>query len=146
MLWTKGIKSSLSNSVEFVGQLCRDSRIGENPMFYLDAHFYEHMPLPEELMNIGELCEKAVILIDDFLVPWEPRFLYDEYPGVRIDIDLVANTLMTRRKDLSVYLPKYDPGEDPTGKGIGFAVLLMGQKESLLPETFPFDLLAEVKD
>ena len=122
-----------------------DPRIGANPMFYLDAHFYEHMPLPEELMSIGDSCEKAVILIDDFLVPWEPRFLYDEYPGIRIDMDLVKNTLMTKRTDLSVYLPKYDPEQDPTGKGIGFAVILMGQEEALPADQFPFDLLEKVQ-
>ncbi len=56
-------------------------------MFYLDAHWYENMPLPEELASIGEQCGRAIILVDDFLVPWEPRFLYDEYPDRRIDID-----------------------------------------------------------
>ena len=144
LIWFAGIISTLSNSSEFVANICNKGTLGDNPMFYLDAHFYEHMPLPDELLNIGNLCEKAIIVIDDFLIPSQPEFLYDEYPGIRIDLELVETTLSQIRKDIDVYLPNYDPRLDPTGKGIGFAVILLGHKQKIPAELFPFDLLEQV--
>jgi len=118
--------------------------IGGNPMYYLDAHWYEYMPLPDELVCIGDRSEKGVMLIDDFLVPWEPKYMYDEYPGMRIDLDVINTSLGSQRKDISVYLPNYSPDQDPTGLGIGFAVILLGQDSELPTGEFPFDLLTKV--
>ena len=144
LFWASGITSCRSDSVEFLKTICREPVIGSNPMFYLDAHWYENMPLPDELVCIGDRCEKGVILIDDFLIPWEPRYRYDEYPGLRISLEVINTTLKVQRKDVSVYLPNYSPDQDPTGLGIGFAVILMGQEDDLPIEKFPFELLAKV--
>ena len=144
LLWARGIKKFRSNSPDFLKRVCHPSTIGSNPMFYLDAHWYDHVPLPEELATIRDRCEKAVIVIDDFFVPSEPRFRYDEYPQLRIDLSVVETALLDRRKDVSVYLPAYDPEKEPYGKAAGFAVLLLGQEEDLPAGRFPFDLLAKV--
>lgn len=144
LLWSKGISMFRSNSPDFLRKVCHSSAIGNNPMFYLDAHWYKYMPLPEELAAIGECCEKGIILVDDFFVPSDSRFLYDQYPDLRIDLSVINTTLKARREDVSVYLPAYNPDKDPTGKGIGFAVALMGQERELPMGAFPFNLLAEV--
>lgn len=141
LAWALGTTISHSSSTDFLARVCDESTIGNNPMFYLDAHWEEYMPLPDELATVAKQCEKALILIDDFYVPWEPRFLYDEYPDVRIDLETLDRSLGALRKDISVYLPAYSPDQDPTGKGIGFAVVLMGQDQELPEDLFPFDLI-----
>jgi len=145
LAWAKGVTQYKASSPDFLNQVCKTSTLGDNPMFYLDAHWNEFMPLPDELTIIANNCEKAVILIDDFMVPWDDRFLFDEYPEIRIDVEIINNWLKPKRKDISVYMPSYDPGSDPSGKGIGFAVILMGQGNDLPLDSFPFNLLAESK-
>jgi hypothetical protein len=145
LAWARGVTQYKASSPDFLNQVCQGSAIGDNPMFYLDAHWNEFMPLPDELTIIAENCDKAVILIDDFMVPWDDRFLYDEYPDIRIDVEIINKWLRPIREDISVYMPSYDPGSDPSGKGIGFAIILMGQKQELSLESFPFNLLAELE-
>lgn len=113
-------------------------------MFYLDAHWYDYMPLPDELAAIASQCQRGVIVIDDFLIPEQPKYLYDEYPGARIDLEMVEAHLGSRRKDISIYLPNHEPELDPTGPGIGYAVILLGQDQDLPTHTFPFNLLSKV--
>ena len=146
LAWARGIHQYKASSPEFLDSVCDPAKIGENTMFYLDAHWNEFMPLPDELTIIAERCEKAVILIDDFMVPWDDRFFYDEYPDIRIDLDIVNKWLKPKRSDISVFMPSYDPSDDPSGKGIGFAAILMGQDEELPTVTFPFDLLTRSPD
>ena len=141
LIWARGVTNHHSNSVEFLNSLCDGDRLGDNPMFYLDAHWYDYMPLADELCCIIRKCRKAVILIDDFMIPNELRYRYDEYPDVRIDMALIRSAFKGQRQDYGVYLPNYDPDLDPTGLGIGFAVVLVGQEENLSTNLFPFDLL-----
>ena len=143
LIWAGGIQKSLSASPDFLNRVCEPSIIGNNPMFYLDAHWQDHVPLLDELRIIADRCERATIVIDDFMIPWEPKFLYDEYPSLRFDLDAIKTAFQSRREDVTVYLPTYRPGQDPTGKGIGFAVALLGQDRELSSETFPYDLLSK---
>lgn len=146
LAWARGVQQYKASSPDFLAQVCYSNKIGNNPMFYLDAHWNEFMPLPDELSIIAEHCKKAVILIDDFMIPWDNRFLYDEYPDIRIDTDIITNWLQPKRSDISVFMPNYDPASDPSGKGIGFAAILMGQDQELPMDTFPFNLLTQFHD
>jgi len=140
LIWFRGINKFLSNSPDFLRQICTAVSIGNCPMFYLDAHWYDYVPLPEELAIIAENCEKCVIVIDDFFVPSEPEFRYDDYESLRIDLDVVYSSLLSCRSDVFVYLPAYSPNLDPGGKGIGYCVVILGGVE--LPEDkFPFNML-----
>jgi hypothetical protein len=50
--------------------------------FYLDAHWNDDLPLAEELDIIFSRCPAAVVMIDDFQVPFDPGYGYDNYgPG-----------------------------------------------------------------
>jgi hypothetical protein len=51
-----------------------------NPLlFYLDAHCGEDLPLSEEVAKIFSSCPEAVVMIDDFQVPDDNRYGYDDY-------------------------------------------------------------------
>jgi predicted O-methyltransferase YrrM len=50
--------------------------------FYLDAHWNEDLPLADELQIILRRCASPVIMIDDFQVPDDAGYGYDDYgPG-----------------------------------------------------------------
>lgn len=48
-------------------------------LFYLDAHWGEKLPLPKELALILEEFETFVIMVDDFEVPGDPGYGFDDY-------------------------------------------------------------------
>jgi hypothetical protein len=129
------------NSVDFLRQMLKPSVVGANPMIYLDAHWYRYFPLPDELSLIARSCRKAVVVIDDFFVPFEPRFGYDEYGGVRIGIELIEKHVKRYREDVVVYYPMYDPAMEPGGKARGMGLFLLGDEQPLPSTAFPFNLL-----
>ena len=45
------------------------NNVGDNTMFYLDAHWYDHCPLKNELQLIKKFNLKPIITIHDFFVP-----------------------------------------------------------------------------
>ncbi|MFC4948442.1 hypothetical protein [Pseudonocardia sp. GCM10023141] len=54
----------------------------ETALFYLDAHGDDDLPLAEELEIIAESWANAVVMIDDFEVPTDPGYGYDNHgPG-----------------------------------------------------------------
>jgi hypothetical protein len=49
--------------------------------FYLDAHWSDDLPLAEELELVFGRCPAAVVMIDDFQVPFDAGYGYDDYGG-----------------------------------------------------------------
>jgi hypothetical protein len=59
--------------------------------FYLDAHWNEDLPLAEEVNVVFRLCPRAVVMIDDFKVPYDPGYGYDDYgPRKALTADYIA--------------------------------------------------------
>lgn len=50
---------------------------------YLDAHWEHDLPLAEELEIIKGQWDKAVVMIDDFAVPGDAGYKYDDYGAGR---------------------------------------------------------------
>jgi len=73
----KNVGISATSSQEYI-QLCiRDNRVGNLPLFFLDAHWYNYWPLEDEVKIIASSCPTAIIIIDDFEVPDRSDFGYD---------------------------------------------------------------------
>lgn len=51
----------------------------KTPLFYLDAHWGQDLPLFGELRTIFSHCPGPVIMIDDFQVPGDELYEYDDY-------------------------------------------------------------------
>jgi predicted O-methyltransferase YrrM len=50
--------------------------------FYLDAHWSDDLPLKKELLIIKEKWPRSIVMIDDFEVPGDSGYSYDNYgPG-----------------------------------------------------------------
>jgi predicted O-methyltransferase YrrM len=70
----------LGDSRGFLRQLSGTG--GETVFIYLDAHWEEDLPLREELEIIMATWPRAVVMVDDFQVPGDPGYTYDDYgPG-----------------------------------------------------------------
>jgi hypothetical protein len=63
------------------------------PFFYLDAHWYGDLPLPEEISLIGQNLDDFVIMVDDFNHPYFP-YSFDRYPnGNELTLEFVVPRL-----------------------------------------------------
>ncbi|MDP3495153.1 MAG: hypothetical protein Q8R82_18745 [Hyphomonadaceae bacterium] len=71
-----------ANSVDVLKQLSQRDTIHAKTLFYLDAHWREYLPLADELALIFRYWRHSVIVIDDFAVPGDAGYGYDDYgPG-----------------------------------------------------------------
>ncbi len=103
--------------------------------FYLDAHWNEDLPLAEEIDIIFDRSPHAVVMIDDFEVPDDPGFGYDDYgPGKVLNAEYIAP--LAEVHGLAIFYPSASSQEE-TGSSRGCAVLckaaLLGAKLQTLP-------------
>jgi hypothetical protein len=64
-------------------------------LFYLDAHWNEDLPLAEEIEIIFGRCQLAVVMVDDFQVPGDPGYGYDDYGcGKSLTVDYIAPVVL----------------------------------------------------
>ncbi len=80
---------------------------------YLDAHWYDYLPIRDELALIREKSDRHVIMIDDFRVEGDAGYGYDDYgpeTGV-LELGYIADLL---DPELPVYFPAL-PSAQETG-------------------------------
>jgi hypothetical protein len=100
--------------------LSHDSLRKRRVFFYLDAHWYENLPLAEEIRLALNADLDPVIMVDDFSVPGDPLYGFDDYGPGRA---LRATYLTPFAGDeLSYFFPCL-PGDRETGKQRGCVVL-----------------------
>jgi hypothetical protein len=88
---------------------------------YLDAHWNFDLPLAAELDIIFQYCKAPVVMIDDFEVPGQPGYGYDDFGnGQTLNFDYIAPAVSAHR--LSVFFPT-TPADDETGRRRGCVVL-----------------------
>jgi hypothetical protein len=64
-------------------------------LFYLDAHWYDDLPLADELRIIDETWEEFVVIIDDFKVDDDPKYYFDDYgPGRALEYAYLPRELL----------------------------------------------------
>lgn len=92
-----------------------------DPVFvYLDAHWEDDLPLAEELEIIAAKWPAAVVMIDDFAVPGDPGYQYDDYgQGKALKTDYLPDAVA----DWHRFYPGV-PSHEETGARRGSVVLL----------------------
>jgi hypothetical protein len=89
-------------------------------MIYLDAHWEGYLPLAEELAAISRLLDRFVVIVDDFQVPDDSGYSFDDYgPGKALNpgyLDACAGS------DLARFYPSV-PSREETGSCRGWVVL-----------------------
>lgn len=58
---------------------CLHGLHGGTLFFYLDAHWGDDVPLAEEIEIVFHECPSAIVMIDDFQVPADSGYGYDDY-------------------------------------------------------------------
>jgi len=112
----------LLDSREFLRSLVRDNTLPGQTLFcYLDAHWYDDLPLAEEIEVIASGWSDFVIMIDDFCVPGDAGYAFDDYgEGRRLDVEYLEG--VRHRANLSLYFPTAASSSE-TGRRRGAAVL-----------------------
>ncbi len=108
---------------------------GSVTFFYLDAHWGEDLPLAEEIDIIFSRCPDALVMVDDFAVPDDDGYGYDDYgAGKALDAEYIAPALQAHA--LSAFYPS-TPSSEESGALRGCVVLAKaaehGAKLSSLP-------------
>ena len=71
-------------------------------LIYLDAHWGTDLPLAREMEIIQQRWPEALVVIDDFKVPHDSGYGFDEYgKGKSLDATYLANL----KKPLQIYYP-----------------------------------------
>ena len=119
------IRLFLDNSPDFLRGLANNPAfLPAKPFFYLDAHWYNHLPLAEELEIIFQKWCEAVVMVDDFQVPGTD-YTYDDYgPGKALTLDYLKPL---HHLDLAIFFPSAG-AELETGRKRG-SVTLCRNKE-----------------
>ena len=102
----------------------------DDPLFiYLDAHWREDLPLSTELELILSSGRSVVVVIDDFAVPFDREYQFDDYGlGKALTLELLAQV---DRKGASLFFPTL-PAIEETGARRGCAVIGVGHAASEL--------------
>jgi predicted O-methyltransferase YrrM len=89
--------------------------------FYFDAHWNDDLPLLEELNIAFDCCPNAVVMVDDFRVPGDLDYGYDDYGlGKALTDDYISTTIA--KKGLVAHYPS-SPGIAESGRRRGCVVL-----------------------
>jgi hypothetical protein len=95
-------------------------------IFYLDAHWREDLPLEDELRQILSSKVNSIIMIDDFEVPSDPGYGFDDYgPGKCLSLSLLS---WAKELGCRFFFPTV-PAADETGERRG-ACLVARQEAS----------------
>lgn len=111
---------ALGNSVDVLKRLTAELDTTLPTLFYLDAHWFNYLPLHDELQLILQAFTAPVVLIDDFQVPGEEGYGYDNYgPGMALTPEYLAQC---QTASTTVFYPS-TPAKEETGCRRGCAVV-----------------------
>jgi hypothetical protein len=117
------ITFKLDDSRKVLEELFTESFLYNNCFIYLDAHWYDDLPLKEEIALIGNnLKANSTIMIDDFKVPLDDGYKYDCY-GKNKSLALECFSSDFLKFDFIPYFPVATSNEE-TGAKNGCVVLI----------------------
>jgi predicted O-methyltransferase YrrM len=113
----RNMNFALGNSVDFLRD--HTSALSKAANFvYLDAHWYDYLPLRDELSILKDWTD-TIILIDDFKVPSNPDFGWDKYDrGREISLEYINGSFGSH----PVYFPNY-PISAEGGPALGYCLI-----------------------
>jgi hypothetical protein len=115
------VKVMQADSRAFLAQLLRGP-LGDGPnLFYLDAHWNDDLPLAEELELIFGRTRNSIVVIDDFEVPGDPGYGFDDY-GAGMALTAAYLSGIAEKFELHAHYPA-TPSANETGAARGCIVL-----------------------
>lgn len=118
----KNVELRAYDSVAVLQELAREPIDRSVPtLFYLDAHWESHLPLRDEAELAVTNFAKAILLIDDFAVPDDAGYGFDDYgPDKRLTLDYLLQGNLPH--PLALYFPSA-PSSQETGARRGCIVV-----------------------
>jgi hypothetical protein len=115
------VKLHFGDSRRFLREQLVNQPSASTPVFaYLDAHWYEDLPLLDECRILLGDSRPCVLMIDDFAVPDDPDYRFDDYgEGKCLDPEYLAPVAPLHHGLLFPALP----GHQETGARRGCTVL-----------------------
>ena len=112
---------SLGDSRTFLRRLATSNDVPKSrAFFYLDAHWYEDLPLKDEIEIIIRHWSNFAIMIDDFEVPGDAGYKFDDYGnGKRLSLSYLGPLSLL---GLQAFFPSI-PSGDETGMRRGSIIL-----------------------
>jgi hypothetical protein len=115
------VTCALQDSRAFIRELAPTLPQDQAVLFYLDAHWNDDLPLTKEIDLILGGVPKAVTVVDDFAVPFDEGYAYDDYgPGKRLTLELLSKT---EARDARIFFPSL-PSQAETGAKRGCCVIV----------------------
>jgi len=119
----------------FLNSLVGSSEMKDAHLFvYLDAHWADDLPLLEEMQIIFTNFPDAVVMVDDFAVPGDAQYGYDDYgKGKALTLEYLEPAI--KEFDLQPYFPTA-PAAMETGSRRGCVVLVRTPEKKMLLSKF----------
>ncbi|WP_027584634.1 hypothetical protein [Bradyrhizobium sp. Ai1a-2] len=118
----------VADSRQFLETTLNQHNEHDSLFIYLDAHWEEDLPLGEELRLIFAKHPKSIIAIDDFQVPTDFGYGWDNYgPGKSLDLDYLKGVIPDTTQ---IFFPTL-PSGDETGAVRGLCILATELGENL---------------
>lgn len=116
-----GVRLSEGDSRSFLKRLAADpSLAGKRLFLYLDAHWYQDLPLLEEIRIVFGAWPDAIAMVDDFQVRGDPGYVYDNYgEGKALSVEYLSPLFSD---GLACFFPSL-PAAEETGAKTGCVVL-----------------------
>ncbi len=108
------------DSVDFLRSLSPRLAAAAN-FVYLDAHWYDYLPLKDELLILRE-WPSTIVMIDDFKVPADQRFGWDKYDDER---EICLEHIDGSFGDNPVHFPSYPAPHEGDVPPRGYCVIAM---------------------
>lgn len=100
----------LGDSVEVLDQQISNKEQDKNLFFYLDAHWYDYIPLHKEIDLVFSRAPNSVVFVDDFKVPDDDGYGFDQYDDVSLDIDYISQKI--DKWQLQAFFPAMPSSKD----------------------------------
>jgi hypothetical protein len=129
------VRLERADSRRFLRELFDENRLPPGPaLFYLDAHWEHDLPLWEEIDEIFSRHPSPVVMVDDFRVPTDSGFAYDNYgKGKCLSVTNLHEAVTTRP---SMFFPKHASAHE-TGARRGCVVLAQGDLADYIRRKVP---------
>jgi hypothetical protein len=116
-----GVHFELADSRKFLEQQAGTDLANKFTFFYLDAHWYDDLPLARELSIIAGSWRNFVAMIDDFRVPGDDGYGYDAYgPNRTLSLEYLAEPMKAHQ--LEAFFPA-QPSAQETGAKRGCVLI-----------------------
>ena len=122
------------DSRKFLSKLFKENTSFSEAFIYLDAHWYDDLPLAEELRIISSNFEgRAVVMVDDFRVPGDEGYGYDDYDRKKT-LDMKTFSKVFEANGFEAFFPAVASSEE-NGAVRGCVVLINRDDTSRLSES-----------